>query len=89
MFFALGRLVIVMLVFSTVVYVSLWFYARATQREKLEQEWEEAGRPGALEVFVDEGLESQRFSLRRKLLLGVYVVPFVIVSAIVYLTNYS
>jgi hypothetical protein len=89
MFFALGRLVLVMLVISTIAYVSLWFYARAAQREWLERAWEEEGRPGSLETYVDEGMESRRLALQRKLLLGVYVVPIVVVTTLVYLTNYA
>jgi hypothetical protein len=89
MFFALGRLVLVLLVLGTVVYVSLWFYARAAQRERLEQEWEEAGRPGPRDVFVDEGMERRRFELQRRLLLGVYVVPFAVVALVIYFSNYS
>jgi len=89
MFFALGRLVLVLLVISTIAYVSLWFYARSAQRERLEQAWEEEGRPGSLEAYVDEGMESRRLALQRKLLLGVYVVPIAVVTAIVYFTNYA
>jgi hypothetical protein len=89
MFFALGRLVLVLLVIGTVVYVSLWFYARAAQRERLEQEWEDAGRPGSRDLFVDEGMERRRFALQRRLLLGVYVVPFTIVGLVIYFSNHS
>jgi hypothetical protein len=89
MFFALGRLVLVLLVLGTVVYVSLWFYARAAQRERLAQEWEEAGRPGSREVFIDEGMERRRFELQRRLLLGVYVIPFAVVALVIYFSNYS
>lgn len=89
MFFALGRLVVIMLVVSTIVYVCLWFYARATQKERLEEAWEEAGRPGPLSEYVESGLAQRKYSLRRKLLLGVYVVPFILVSFMVYVTNYN
>lgn len=89
MFFALGRLTLLLLVVSTIVYVSLWFYARAAQRERLERRWEEEGRPGAREVYVREGLESERYALRRRLLLGVYAVPFAVLTVVVYFANYA
>ena len=89
MFLALGRLVVILLVIGTIAYVSLWYYARAAQRERLEQEWDEIGRPGPLESYVAEGLERRRYDLQRKLLIGVYVVPFVLVGAILYLSNYA
>ncbi len=89
MFFALGRLVVLLLVVSTIVYVSLWFYARSAQRERLEQRWEEEGRPGNRDLYVQEGLESERYALRRRLLLGVYAIPFAVLVAVVYFANYA
>ena len=87
MFFALGRLLLVLLVVSTIAYVSLWFYLRASQRERLEQEWEQEGRPGNRDIYVNEGLDRDRLALQRKLLLGVYVVPAVLLTAVVYFAN--
>ncbi|MEM1430354.1 MAG: hypothetical protein AAGG09_12940 [Pseudomonadota bacterium] len=89
MFFALGRLVVVLLALAALVYVCLWFYARASQKERLEAEWEELGRPGNRDIFVDEGLERRRYDLQRKLLLGVFVVPFALVGLVIYLSNYA
>jgi Ca2+/Na+ antiporter len=80
-FFILGFLVL------TVVYVSLSLYSRAVRRDKLEAEWDE--RPeGDRDAFVRAGLKEYDHSLRRKLILGVYVVPMVLVGIIVYLTNF-
>ena len=89
MFFALGRLVFALLVLSTIVYISLWFYARAAQRERLESQWEEEGRPGNRDLYVQEGLESERYALRRRLLLGVYAVPFTVLAVVVYFANFT
>ena len=89
MFFALGRLVLVLLVVSTVAYVCLWFYARSAQTERLERRWEEEGRPGPRDIYVRDGLEQESFALRRRLLLGVYAVPFVVLTVVVYFANYS
>jgi hypothetical protein len=89
MFFALGRLVFALLVISTIVYVSLWFYARAAQRERLERQWEEEGRPGNRDLYVQEGLDSERYTLRRRLLLGVYAVPFTVLAVVVYFANFT
>jgi len=89
MFFALGRLILVMLVVSSIVYVSLWFYLRAAQTERLEQDWEDAGRPGPRDAYIREGLERRALTTRRRLLLGVYVVPILLVTTLVYLTNYT
>jgi len=40
-------------------------------------------------VFIDEGMERRRFELQRRLLLGVYVVPFAVVALVIYVSNYS
>jgi hypothetical protein len=89
MFFALGRLILVMLVVSSIVYVSLWFTLRAAQTERLERDWEDEGRPGSRDEFIREGLDRRALVTRRRLLLGVYVVPIFLVTLLVYLTNYT
>ncbi|XDA98389.1 hypothetical protein AB1M95_00375 [Sulfitobacter sp. LCG007] len=73
----------------TIVYVCLSFYSRARRREKLEREWDEHGGPGTRAEFVARGLEGYDGSLRRRLILGVYVVPLAIVALTIYLTNYT
>jgi len=87
--FVLARIFLIGFVVLTVVYVCLSFYARAVRRDKLEAEWDAAQGPGERKAFVDAGMEEYQGSLRRKLLWGVYVVPFVLVCLIVYLTNYA
>jgi hypothetical protein len=87
--FALARLLVIGFLVLTVVYISLSFYSRAVRRGKLEAEWREGETGGEnMEEFVQEGLEDYDGSLRRKLILGVYVVPVCIVSFIIYATNF-
>ncbi|WP_417723086.1 hypothetical protein [Salipiger sp.] len=85
---ALLRLVIIGFVVLTAIYVALSIWSRRVRRGKLGLEWDEAQGPGAREAFVEEGLRDYDRSLRRKLILGVYVVPVCVVALIVYLTNY-
>lgn len=87
--FALARLVVVGFIVLTIVYVCLSLYSRAVRRGKLEAEWRDDGRDGDKEVFVREGLEDYDGSLRRKLILGVYVVPVCVVTLIIYLMNFA
>lgn len=82
------RLVVIGFVVLTVIYICLSLYSRAVRRGKLIQAWEDAGEPGERDDYVRQGLEEYSGSLRRKLLLGVYVVPVVVVATIIYLTNY-
>jgi len=83
------RLIIIGGILLTIVYVALSFYSRAVRRGKLEADWNVQGRPGNMKDFVDNGLKEYEGSLRRKLILLVYVVPISVVGTIVYLTNYS
>ncbi|GAA6164389.1 hypothetical protein NBRC116590_20930 [Pelagimonas sp. KU-00592-HH] len=86
--FALLRLSVIGFIVLTVIYVCLSFYSRAVRRGKLEAEWEEEGMTGDRDAFVRAGLEDYDGSLRRKLILGVYVVPVCIVIALIYFTNF-
>jgi hypothetical protein len=83
------RLIVFGFIFLTVIYVGLSFYSRAVRRRKLMQEWEDEGMEGDKEDWVRAGLKEYDQSLRRKLILGVYVVPLVVIGTIVYLVNYA
>ncbi len=85
---ALARLIIIGFVALTIVYVCLSLYSRSVRRGKLEAEWAEKGQDGDRETFVEAGLKEYDNSLRRKLILGVYVVPVGVVTLIIYLTNF-
>lgn len=86
---ALVRLLAILLVVLTVVYVSLSFYSRAVRREKLEARWYEEGLRGDKDAWITAGLEEYDGSARRKLLLGVYVVPTALIGVIIYVVNFA
>ncbi len=86
---ALARLVVVGFIVLTVIYVCLSFYCRAVRKGKLRQKWQDGPQKVNRETFVQRGLEKYDGSIRRKLILGVYVVPVVVVGVIIYLTNFS
>ncbi|WP_111734634.1 hypothetical protein [Roseovarius amoyensis] len=85
---ALARLLVIGFVVLTVIYVSLSIYSRSVRRRKLQEWWEEEGRPGELDTYTEEGLRDYEGSLRRKLIWGVYIVPVAVVALIIYLTNF-
>ena len=87
--FALARILLIVFAVLTVIYFSVSLYSRAVRRDKLEAEWDENEGPGTRKAFVEEGLREYDGSLRRKLILGVYVVPTFLVALIIYLTNYA
>jgi Ca2+/Na+ antiporter len=84
----LVRLVIVGFIVLTVIYVVLSFTSRRRERLRLEQEWELEGHEGERNEFVRAGLAEYDTSLRRKLILGVYLVPLAVIGTIVYVVNY-
>ena len=82
------RLVIFGFLFLSVLYLSLSWYSRSVRREKLENAWDETPPEGvSREDYVTNGITEYNNGLRPKLLMLVYVVPTVVVAAIVYLTN--
>lgn len=85
---ALARLLIIGFVLCTVLYFVLSYYSRARQREKLNASWEDSGRPGDRDAYINDGLAEYEGSLRRKLIWGVYVVPFSAIALIIYFVNF-
>ncbi|MFC3117689.1 hypothetical protein [Jhaorihella thermophila] len=81
------RFFIPLLIVQTIAYVVFSLRARARERDRLEAKWREEGQPGNLEAFVEAGLEGYEKSLRHKLLLAIYVVPWVALVAIVQWVN--
>ncbi|MFZ5963178.1 hypothetical protein ACOXXX_09525 [Thalassococcus sp. BH17M4-6] len=86
--FAFARLMIIAFVVLTIVYICVSLYSRSVRRGKLRAEWDEEGMTGDKEAFVEQGLKEYDNSLRRKLILGVYIVPMCLVGLIIYLNNF-
>ena len=86
--FALARLLVIGFLVLSVVYVCLSLYSRSVRRGKLAKEWDEEIQQGDRETFVEAGLRDYDGSLRRKLILGVYIIPLMLISAIIYFTNF-
>ncbi|MEM1386266.1 MAG: hypothetical protein AAF748_03700 [Pseudomonadota bacterium] len=86
----LVRLVVFGFLALSVIYAMVWLYSRSVRREKLEEEWD-AENPGgdaaAREAFVEQGMVDYHSSVRPKLIGLVYVIPTVIVVAILIFTN--
>ncbi|PIE08723.1 MAG: hypothetical protein CSA73_01440 [Rhodobacterales bacterium] len=75
----------------SVIHVLISIYSRSVRREKLEDEWDEAhpDQPGSAErdAFIEAGMIEYQTGIRPKLIGLVYVVPTVLVVAILILTN--
>jgi len=83
------RLGVVGFIVLTLIYIVLSIWSRQVRRAKLKREWAEENMTGDKEAFIDAGLKEYDGSLRRKLILGVYIVPTVLVCVIIYLTNFT
>ncbi len=75
----------------SVIYVSVSIYSRSVRREKLEKRWDanppEGADTAARDAYIADGMTLYESGLRRKLIALVYVVPTLVIAAILYITN--
>ena len=76
----------------TLVYVMVSIYSRSVRREKLEKGWDgdpaNEGRPAdERSRWLDAGMAVYHRSLRRRLILLVFVVPAVLIAATIYFVD--
>jgi len=83
----LGRVAIVMMVGLSVVYICMFFYLRSGARMRLEEDWVNQGRPGEREAWVEQRIAPVASRIRVWLVLGVYVIPVIGLTAFVWLSN--
>lgn len=83
------RLIVFGFIAMSVVYLSISIYSRSVRREKLEERWDAdpQGDEAAREKFIERGMAEYHGSLRKRLILLVYVVPTLIVCTIMILVN--
>ncbi len=82
------RLVVFGFIALSVIYLSVSVYSRSVRREKLEKQYDAEPVEGVTRSeYVAKGIAAYNAGLRPKLLLLIYVVPAVVVTAIVYITN--
>jgi len=94
---ALLRLAGLLFVVLTVIYVSVSLYDRSLRRERLEKRWDSRHTPGPLPPdrpqdraeFIARGLSRYDRSVRRRLLLLVYVIPVTVIAFLVWIVNYA
>lgn len=88
---ALIRFLFIFFIVLTVIYWALSIYSRSLRREKLEDQWAE-DHPGIDEsaernAYISQGMEDYEGGLRKKLIWLVYIIPTVLVIAILIITN--
>lgn len=85
------KLVVFGFIGLSVIYLSVSLYSRSVRKERLEKSFDadnpDGGETGARDAFVAEGMLAYNNSIRPKLIGLVYVVPTVVIAAIVYTIN--
>lgn len=93
MIFGLIRVLLFSMIAMAILYVILVLYSRSVRTEKLENEAKEKVTTGelgedAVDDFIQTGLEDYEKSLRPKLILGVFAIPWIIIAVMIYVTNF-
>lgn len=87
--FAMLRLMVPLLIILTVIYVVVSIWSRQVRRRKLGERWDQKDVLTVdRETFIERGLQKYDNSIRRKLILGVYIVPLSLIAVLVYVTNF-
>lgn len=73
----------------TVIYWLMTIYLRSVERERLEKDYDDGGIAGDRDAHVRAGLAAFDNSLKRKLVLLVYILPTVVVAALVWILNFQ
>lgn len=83
------RLFVLMFVVLSVIYFLVSIYSRSVRTEKLEKRWDRE-QPAGIDraTYVANGLKQYDGSFRRRLILLIYVVPYIFVFGAIYVTNY-
>lgn len=82
------RLIVPGIVVLSVIYLVLTIWSRWRARRRLVEEFDAGGVDGDRDDYIEEGMREYESSLRRKLLLGVFVVPVVVVAVLIYIMNF-
>ena len=85
---ALLRLLFVLLIVPTVVYVLVSLYSRMVRKAKLKLHWKQKGLTVDRDAYVRRGLKKYDGSIRRKLILLVYIIPLGAIALLVYVMNF-
>ncbi|MEP2715089.1 hypothetical protein [Pseudophaeobacter sp.] len=87
--FAFLRLLLLLLVVLTLIYGAVSLYSRERRRAKLKRRWQDKGLTGDRRAFIQRGLRQYDQSLRRQLILLVYILPLGAIALVIYVVNFS
>jgi len=82
------RVFLIAFAILTVVYFYLSIRQRWRVRRTLEKQFDRDHPAQTRDEFVRHGMADYETSLRRRLILGVYIIPLIVVATLVYVTNF-
>jgi Ca2+/Na+ antiporter len=85
---AFVRLAVFGFLFLGVIYLLVSVYSRSVRRERLEKEWDEEINKGDRDAYIKDGMVQYEGSLRKQLIVLVFIVPVVVVTAMLYIINF-
>lgn len=83
------RLAIVLFIALSLLYVLVALYARSRAKERLEKRWAAKPHAGNRRDFIRAGLKLYDKSMRKRLLLAIYIVPPLGIAVMIWLTNFA
>ncbi len=83
------KMIFLWLVVLPLVHWLVAVYSRSVRREALERDFDDGGEPGTREAFIAQGMAAYEHSLRKKILVLVYVIPILAVVVIAWAVNHN
>ncbi|RKQ69627.1 hypothetical protein DES40_2430 [Litorimonas taeanensis] len=83
------RNIVIIFAVLSAVYALLVVTANMRQTQKLRLEYKQDNKTESQEDFIEDGLRKYNRSLRPKLILGVYLIPFAIAIVLIWLAQYG
>lgn len=73
----------------TVLYWLMTIYLRSVERERLEKDYDDGGVSGDRDAYIRQGLATFDHGLKRRLVVLVYIVPTIVIIALVVILNFD
>lgn len=86
---AVLRLFALLFAVSTLLYLILSFMLRQIALKEARDEWEKQGSRIDWETYLEAQMKVHNRAMRRKLVIWLYVLPGLLVAALIYFVNFA
>ena len=83
------RLFALLFVVLSLIYLVLSFFLRQIAQKEARDAWEKLETRIDWETYLERQMKSHNRTMRRNLILGVYVLPMSFLAAVVYFVNFA